>query len=131
MPHFDQLKASLFKTVTTHMGYKAAWLSSVDDIVRQAAMGVTFKYPTLREKQFIEWDEFVYNPPNRIMEYFATDFPGLYELVENSNGTSLEIVRIYEIDKVNGELYSVGRVRKMFDGSIIYAQMYPYVEPEE
>lgn len=131
MPNpFDTLKASLFKTVTNHMGYKADWLSSTDMLVRSASLGVTFKYPTLKEKQFLEWDEFVYSPPNRIVEYMEPDFPGLYDSVNNTNGTSMEFIKVYEHDEVNGEEYVINSVRRMFDGSVIYAWVAP-PEPEE
>lgn len=129
MPHFDQLKASLFKTVTQHMGYRAAWLSSVTDLLVPETLGVTFKYPTLKEKQFLEWDEFAYFPPNRIMEYMDPDFAGLHDLVAKSNGQSKENVIIQEHDPATGltvpKEYRVNNVRKMFDGSVVYAWLTP------
>lgn len=126
---FDKQKASLFRTVSNYMGYEAAWLSSVDGLVKRK--GVTFKYPTIKEKQFLEWDEFVYRPPNRIMEYMDADFPGLYESVRNTNGESNERVTIFEQDPINGEQYGVGYVHKMFDGSIVYAIVFPYKDENE
>lgn len=130
MPHFDKLKASLFKTVTKHMGYRAAWLSSVSGLLVPETLGVTYKYPTLKEKQFLEWDEFVYESPNRIMEYMQPDFPGLYELVSERNGTTKENVTIWEVPIPNSTvfgpaIYRINSVRKMFDGSIIYAWVTP------
>ena len=127
--HFDKLKASLFKTVTKHMGYRAAWLSSVTGQTIPDTLGVTFKYPTLKEKQFLEWDEFVYEPPNRIMEYMNPDFPGMYELVAKTNGESKQNVIIQEIEAGTGlivpTVYRVNSVRRMFDGSVVYAWLTP------
>lgn len=138
MPHFDKLKASLFKTVTKHMGYRAAWLSVETGVLVPESLGVTFKYPTLKEKQFLEWDEFAYYPPNRIMEYMEPDFSGLYDLVANSNGQSRQNVIIQEneagTDLIVPTEYRINAVRRMFDGSVVYAWLTPIElveEPEE
>lgn len=130
MPHFDQLKARLFKTVTNHMGYRAAWLSSVSGLLVPEALGVTYKYPTLKEKQFLEWDEFVYEAPNRIMEYMEPDFPGLFDLVYNTNGQSKQNITIWDellplTQTFAPHDYRINSVRRMFDGSVVYAWLTP------
>ena len=119
MPNaFDSLKANMFKDVTSVMGFEARWLSSVTGLVTIAAHGVTFKKPSLKEKQLLEYDDAFWEPTNRIMEYFESDFPGLFDL---ANRPDLGVQKI----QVDNEYYVAGEARRMFDGDLVYVQLFP------
>lgn len=127
MPNvFDVLKATAFKEVTKVMGFTARWLSGTDGTIITAAHGVNFKYPSLKEKQFIEYDDAFWAPENKVMEYFETDWPGLFDSINRA-----EVVEKFHLVPQNptlqeaaGVYYRAGSARRQFDGDLIYVQLF-------
>jgi len=121
MNRFDQLKARCFTIVTGHMGYVGSWLSSLDDQLYPASLGVNFKTPTLKEVQLLESQEFTWRNEDTILEYMAPDFPGLYELV--IEGSENEIVNVTKNDV--SQAWRVLQVLRMYDGDTYWAKIVP------
>lgn len=123
MPNiFDQLKANAFRVVTSVMGFEARWLPSTTGVPITALHGVTFKKPSLKEKQFLEYDDAFWTETNRVMEYFDSDWPGLFDIINTAN--------TIERFQVDGVYYVAGSARRMFDGDLIYVQLFPDPEVE-
>jgi len=123
MNEFDLMKADMFREVTAVMGFSASWLSSVTGLITTAAHGVTFKHASLKEKEFLEYDDAFWSPENKIMEYLEQDFPGLYELVVSADG--VQEIMIWDNGKPEtARYYTAGSARKAFDGDSIYLQLF-------
>lgn len=130
MPNwFDSRKAGLFRLAAKAMGYRATWLPSLEGLDPITAR-VTFTYPSSKNSDSLEWDGISFENPNRIVSYMDQDFPGLFDAVENRNGLDIQVLQIFENDEIEGDLYQVGKAKKVFDGSVIYAEVFPYVEGE-
>lgn len=110
---FDTLQNSLFKTVTSTMGYDATWTpSSPADSPTQTAR-VLYKGPS--EKQKVVDAEF--QPDKIIMQYQQGDFEGLKELADDGK---FEIVNIDGLSN-----FKVMSVKKLFDGKTLVATLKP------
>lgn len=120
---FDKLKASAFKEITKVMGFEFRWLSGTDGVIRTATHGGLFKHPSLKEKQFLEFDDKFWEPENRILEYLEFDFPGLFDTI-NKNNT-------IEKFEIGGEYFVAGSARRGFDGDTVYVQLFPDTESFE
>lgn len=114
---FDSMKASAFKEVTKVMGFETRWLSGTDGQIRTFEHGANFKYPSLKEKQFLEYDDKFWEPTNRILEYLDFDAPGLFDVI--NKGDTIEEFH------VDGLYYVAGSARRAFDGDSIYVQLFP------
>lgn len=128
MPNiFDELKADAFKEVTKVMGFTARWLSGLDGTVIPALHNVNFKYPSLKEKQFAEFDDAFWSPENKIMEYFESDWPGLFDKI-NAHDTQ-ERFHLTAMnptpDELLGKYYVAGSARRAYDGDTVYVQLFP------
>lgn len=107
---FDAIGKTTFDMLRITFGYSATWLrSNADELVKQ----VLYQHPT--HKTEIDHNDFTLEQHR--MEYYESDFPGLFESVEDA-GT--ERVRI-EVSAGVFESFVVKRCEKKGDGKTIIA----------
>lgn len=130
---FDGLKATVFRTTTSVMGYECSWLPSSGSPAEPLTARVHYKAPAV-EMELTELGSGVnqmgFMPPTHTIEYFIGSLPGLIESVRGGGNEYITITQPnsdVEIGK-----FQVNEINPIADGDTFKALLVPVSEiPQE